>query len=267
MNEPHDLSGTQWTNWVAACQLAVNAIRAAGATTQMIILPGNTWTHPEAWSSGSNAEMLAITDPASSDKSLLVLDAHQYFDSDGSGTSTSCSTNNLSVFQTFVAWLRTNGRTAILSEFGGGNNAECATYISAALSYLLDNSDVLLGFTAWSAGAFDTTYALNLAPNSDGSDQYLWTNAIKQYLPGLNPVTTSSSSAAATSTTSTTTTTTTTTSSSTTSAAASSTSSAAPATCTAAKWAQCAGNGFTGCTNCIAGSTCTYQNDWYSQCL
>lgn len=31
MNEPHDISGTQWTNWVATCQLAVNTIRAAGA--------------------------------------------------------------------------------------------------------------------------------------------------------------------------------------------------------------------------------------------
>ncbi|RYP26849.1 hypothetical protein DL767_007891 [Monosporascus sp. MG133] len=42
----------------------------------------------------------------------------------------------------------------------------------------------------------------------------------------------------------------------------------APApTCTAAKWAQCGGSGWTGCTVCAAGSTCQRQNDWYSQCL
>ncbi|KAK3306492.1 glycoside hydrolase family 7 protein [Chaetomium strumarium] len=40
-----------------------------------------------------------------------------------------------------------------------------------------------------------------------------------------------------------------------------------PTGCTAAKYAQCGGNGFTGCTNCAAGSTCRKQNDWYSQCL
>ncbi|KAL3426760.1 glycosyl hydrolase family 10 [Phlyctema vagabunda] len=33
------------------------------------------------------------------------------------------------------------------------------------------------------------------------------------------------------------------------------------------KWGQCGGSGFTGSTICACGSTCTFQNDWYSQCL
>ncbi|KAJ1308796.1 hypothetical protein OPQ81_004486 [Rhizoctonia solani] len=32
-------------------------------------------------------------------------------------------------------------------------------------------------------------------------------------------------------------------------------------------YAQCGGNGWTGATTCVAGSTCVKQNDWYSQCL
>ncbi|KAF9052432.1 beta-1,4-endoxylanase [Hymenopellis radicata] len=32
-------------------------------------------------------------------------------------------------------------------------------------------------------------------------------------------------------------------------------------------WGQCGGIGWTGATTCIAGYTCTYSNDWYSQCL
>jgi len=36
--------------------------------------------------------------------------------------------------------------------------------------------------------------------------------------------------------------------------------------CTAAQWAQCGGTGFTGCTNCPAGSTCTVINQYYHQC-
>ncbi|PVI04988.1 carbohydrate-binding module family 1 protein [Periconia macrospinosa] len=37
--------------------------------------------------------------------------------------------------------------------------------------------------------------------------------------------------------------------------------------CSAAKFAQCGGNGFSGCTSCASGSTCTRQSEWYSQCL
>ena len=48
---------------------------------------------------------------------------------------------------------------------------------------------------------------------------------------------------------------------------ASSTTSAPPSSCTAAQWAQCGGTGFTGCTSCASGTTCKYQNDYYSQCL
>jgi len=35
----------------------------------------------------------------------------------------------------------------------------------------------------------------------------------------------------------------------------------------AQKWAQCGGQGWTGPTVCVSGSTCTFSNQWYSQCL
>lgn len=35
----------------------------------------------------------------------------------------------------------------------------------------------------------------------------------------------------------------------------------------AAKYAQCGGTGFTGCTTCVSGSTCKAQSQYYSQCL
>jgi endoglucanase len=34
-----------------------------------------------------------------------------------------------------------------------------------------------------------------------------------------------------------------------------------------AAYAQCGGTGYTGATTCVSGYTCTYQNEWYSQCL
>ncbi|KAF4627511.1 hypothetical protein G7Y89_g10643 [Cudoniella acicularis] len=51
------------------------------------------------------------------------------------------------------------------------------------------------------------------------------------------------------------------------------TSSAASTTTTAtssesiAKWGQCGGSGWTSTGTCASGSTCTYSNEWYSQCL
>ncbi|KAJ6035857.1 Glycoside hydrolase superfamily [Penicillium herquei] len=45
------------------------------------------------------------------------------------------------------------------------------------------------------------------------------------------------------------------------------TSSGSSSTSVAQKYGQCAGSGWTGATTCISGTTCTYFNDWYSQCI
>ncbi|KAK3694494.1 Alpha/Beta hydrolase protein [Podospora appendiculata] len=52
---------------------------------------------------------------------------------------------------------------------------------------------------------------------------------------------------------------------STSSAAATTTASAGG--CSAARWAQCGGTGFTGCTACASPYKCTFSNAYYSQCL
>jgi hypothetical protein len=53
----------------------------------------------------------------------------------------------------------------------------------------------------------------------------------------------------------------------TTAAPTTSSSPTSPPTCTVAKWGQCGGLGWTGCTTCAAGSTCNKANDFYSQCV
>ncbi|KAL2826208.1 glycoside hydrolase superfamily [Aspergillus cavernicola] len=53
----------------------------------------------------------------------------------------------------------------------------------------------------------------------------------------------------------------------TTSTSATTTSTTTTSTATAAHWSQCSGNGWTGSTVCASPWSCTYQNDWYSQCL
>ncbi|KAI3398739.1 hypothetical protein diail_8606 [Diaporthe ilicicola] len=54
---------------------------------------------------------------------------------------------------------------------------------------------------------------------------------------------------------------------STTSSATSSAAAPSTSVCAAAKWAQCGGSSWNGCTACESGSTCTKSNEYYSQCL
>ncbi|KAG8953484.1 hypothetical protein FRC04_002326 [Tulasnella sp. 424] len=37
--------------------------------------------------------------------------------------------------------------------------------------------------------------------------------------------------------------------------------------CTSTNYGQCGGSGYTGCTDCPSGYTCTYSSQWYSQCM
>ncbi|KIJ46399.1 glycoside hydrolase family 5 protein [Sphaerobolus stellatus SS14] len=182
MNEPHDLpQGTAL--WAASVQAAVNAIRAAGATSQVILIPGSSYASAQTLPTEAGPDLLKVTDPAGG-VGKLVFDVHKYLDSDNSGTHPDCTTDNVSVLQTLVAWLKQNGnRQALLSETGGGNTASCETDLNSELAYVKANSASIVGFTAWAAGAFATNYTLSLTPNSDGSDQPLWIQAIKPNLP------------------------------------------------------------------------------------
>ncbi|KAI5124167.1 hypothetical protein M0805_000975 [Coniferiporia weirii] len=181
MNEPHDL--TSIPMWADSVQAAVNAIRAAGATSQIILMPGSSWSSAEALPTEAGPYLLDVTDPAGG-TSKLLFDVHKYLDSDNSGTHADCVTDNVDVLQTLVDWLQTNGnRQALLSETGGGNTASCETDLNSELAFVKSNSDSIVGFTVWAAGAFDPSYVLSVTPNSDGSDQPLWTDAVLPNLP------------------------------------------------------------------------------------
>ncbi|KDQ55162.1 glycoside hydrolase family 5 protein [Jaapia argillacea MUCL 33604] len=172
MNEPHDLNVTLWAGTV---QAAVTAIRNAGATTQMILLPGDNYTSAATiWSDGSGAALLLVTNPDGTTTNL-IFDVHKYLDSDNSGTSDVCVTDNVSeAWEPLAAWLRENGRLALNTETGGGNTASCVQYMCQQISYMKANaSDVILGYVGWAAGNFATTYVLSETPtDTDG----VWTD-------------------------------------------------------------------------------------------
>ncbi|KAF3916658.1 Endoglucanase [Dactylellina cionopaga] len=134
MNEPHDIN---INTWAATVQKVVTAIRNAGATSQIILLPGNGWTSAgEFVSNGSGALLNQITNPDGT-KNNLVFDVHKYLDSDNSGTHVECVTNNIdAAFQPLATWLRSVGRQAFLSETGGGNVDSCVSYMGQLLDFL-----------------------------------------------------------------------------------------------------------------------------------
>lgn len=129
-------------SWVATVQIVVNAIRAAGATSQNILIPGSTWSHASALPTEAGPGLLSVKD-ADGSTSKIIFDVHQYLDTDGSGTHTECVTDNVNTFSTLATWLRQNGnRKAILSETGGGNTASCQQAFATQLAFLKKNSDV-----------------------------------------------------------------------------------------------------------------------------
>lgn len=169
MNEPHDLT---MSTWATSVQAAVTAIREAGATSQYLLLPGTDYTSAGTFVQNSGPALLTVKDTDGT-TNKLIFDVHRYLDSDNSGTHAECTTDHVSdSFTPLASWLRTNGRKAVVSEIGGGNTSSCETYVCAAIAAINKNSDVYLGYTGWSAGAFDTSYVLSLTPTGS-TDQPL----------------------------------------------------------------------------------------------
>ncbi|KAI0974889.1 glycoside hydrolase family 5 protein [Xylaria arbuscula] len=146
-------------------QKAIDAIRAAGATSQYIFAEGNSWTGAWHWTSSGTADGMAkLTDPSNK----TIYEMHQYLDSDGSGTSTTCvsSTIGKERLQDATAWLKANGKKAILGETAGGSNAQCIAALQDMLGYMADNSDVWSGWLWWGAGPWWGNYIYGMEPPS-----------------------------------------------------------------------------------------------------
>ena len=123
MNEPHDM---QLAPWVQAVQAAVNTIRAAGAKSQLILIPGLTYSSAGTLPTEAGPQLLTVMDPVGG-VSKLIFDVHQYLDSDYSGTHDECVRDNTDTLQTLVSWLKQSNRQALLSETGGGHTQSCYT--------------------------------------------------------------------------------------------------------------------------------------------
>ncbi|KAI4154577.1 MAG: hypothetical protein LQ340_001586 [Diploschistes diacapsis] len=168
MNEPHDIPDL--TTWAGSVQAAVTAIRQAGATSQLILLPGTDYTSAAEFVSNGSLAALQTVKNLDGTTTNLIFDVHKYLDSDNSGSHAECVTDNVSsAFEPLAASLRSVGRQALLSETGGGNVASCEKYLCSEIKYLNENSDVYLGYVGWAAGGFDSTYVLTETPTQNGN--------------------------------------------------------------------------------------------------
>ena len=167
-------------------QAAINGIRDAGATTQYIFVEGNSWTGAWHWvceevppqrcpntdlnqvSSGTATGMAGLTDPSDSTGAKIIYEMHQYLDSDGSGTSTTCVSSTIGKERVTEAtnWLKTNKKKDILGETAGGNNAQCISALKGMLQYMEDNSDVWSGWLWWGGGPWWGDYIYSIEPPS-----------------------------------------------------------------------------------------------------
>lgn len=167
MNEPHTLDIYRWAKTV---QATVTAIRATGATRQMILIPGNDWDAASSFVQDTAPAMSSIVDTDGT-TSKLIYEVHQYFDGDdgnGGGNAATCTTDHVANgFTPLVKYLRNQGRQALLGEVGGGNTSSCLQYVCSALDFLNANSDVILGWIGWGAGSFDSSYILSETPSGD----------------------------------------------------------------------------------------------------
>ncbi|KAK6354544.1 hypothetical protein TWF696_003687 [Orbilia brochopaga] len=134
------------------------------------------------------------------------------------------------------------------------------------------------GWSAWGSDPTDNVYYAEYGNTGDGAQgtRVSWAKKLSSALTlsGIvgstswidmnywNGVSGTTTTATTTKTTTTSTKTTTTSSKTTTTTTKTTTGSG----CQQSLYGQCGGSGYTGCTVCV-GSTCTYSNDWYSQCL
>lgn len=168
MNEPHDVTATQW---LASVNAAIAAIRKAGAKN-LVLVPGTIWSGAHSWEEeregGANGTvMLGVEDPADNH----AYEVHQYLDADFSGTAKTCerADDAVKALESFTDWLKRNGKRGFLGEFGGSADPACLDGLARMTAFLGKESAVWTGWAYWAAGDWwPADEPLNIQPTADG---------------------------------------------------------------------------------------------------
>lgn len=176
MNEPHVQSAQDWAQ---AAQASVTAIRATGAT-QEILVSGTDWDNGYNWTQDGNATIVAanVTDPLHK----MAFEIHQYFDNNtGTSTNVESLTAGPDRLADVTAWAQNTGNKLFLGEFGSGQDASSLTALTNTLDYLKAHSDVWQGGTYWAGGPNMSNYIFNPDPQHGVTSQQA--SVLSHYTP------------------------------------------------------------------------------------
>lgn len=168
MNEPYDVTATQW---LASANAAIAAIRDTGAKN-LVLVPGTIWTGAHSWQEeregGANGTlMLGVKDPADNH----AYEVHQYLDADFSGKAKTCerADDAVKALERFTDWLKRNGKRGFLGEFGGSADPACLDGLARMTALVRKESAVWTGWTYWAAGDWwPADEPLNIQPTAEG---------------------------------------------------------------------------------------------------
>lgn len=184
MNEPQQSTATAW---LGDANAAIGAIRAAGATSQEILVPGTSYDGAWTWTTTDNASVIGtgIKDPNNN----FVFEVHQYLDSDGSGTHASVvsPTVGSSRLAAITQWAKATGNKLFLGEFGVAQDAASLGAMNDMLSFMNKNSDVWQGATDWAAGPWLGNNIYSIEPTGLGTGQVAdkpQMGVLQRYAPG-----------------------------------------------------------------------------------
>ncbi len=152
-NEPHDMGVADWSQ---IAQAAVTAIRA-NSDNKTIMIEGNGWANATYWVSDNNNGTPFINDPANN----YYYEAHEYFDSDYSGTYAETYAQELAAnpdlptlgatrLAPFVTWCKTNQVPCYLGEYGIPSNDP--GWLTVLSNFLIALDEAGLPGTYWAAG-------------------------------------------------------------------------------------------------------------------
>ena len=138
-----------------------------------------SYTGAWTWTSSGNADaMVDLTDP--SDK--IVYEMHQYLDSDGPGTPSTCLSSTLGAERLADAttWLQANGKKGILRKFAGGANSVCESVVTGMLDALEAASGVWMGAMWWGGGPWWGDYIFSMEPE-DSTAYVAYIDTLEKY--------------------------------------------------------------------------------------
>lgn len=182
-NEPKNQSITQW---FAAQNIGVKAIRDAGFTGKIVIVP-NGFQQADSFVSSGNAALYVAY--AGDTLNNFVFGFHNYLDSGNTGETTVAQVGRGStVLVSATSWLNTNGYQGILTEFGIApdpfkpNPGKAMSWLNSAssvttnmavegpalLSYMKTNSTQWLGWTEFAGGVEFATLPSTAGGFTDG---------------------------------------------------------------------------------------------------